>query len=100
MKAIISISLLLLAIPGPILAKVGGPCSGDWNAGGYCICEDPKVCKTYGSGAEWEEGTKGHWPCPNDPDNIWACAVNPCKGQGLGWACKWRNTCASGKFKT
>ncbi|KAK4672066.1 hypothetical protein QC763_100970 [Podospora pseudopauciseta] len=83
---------LIAAIAAPALAAVGGRCSNNW--GGDCICLDSSVCRNRWGGTPYT-GSPGNWPCPNDPDNIMACVVKPCPGQGSGTQCLWRNACRS-----
>lgn len=39
-------------------------------------------------------GTKGNWPCPNDPPEIRGCFIQPCKGTPQpGSQCAWTEAC-------
>ncbi|KAH6856282.1 hypothetical protein B0I37DRAFT_366990 [Chaetomium sp. MPI-CAGE-AT-0009] len=86
--------LAALSMPAPILAAVGGPCSGIWNDGA-CICLDHNICaNTYGGTPEQGQAIPLGWPCPDDAANVWGCYIdNNCPGYGADTACRWRDGC-------
>ncbi|KAK4035003.1 hypothetical protein C8A01DRAFT_38515 [Parachaetomium inaequale] len=85
-------TLAVLLMPAPILAAVGGRCSGAYD-NGQCICLDHNSCGSYGGHAF--EGSAGNYPCPHDAGNIWGCYVDECPGFGSDTACRWNNYCSS-----
>ncbi|RYP08940.1 hypothetical protein DL765_008625 [Monosporascus sp. GIB2] len=85
--------LTLLLLPAPILAAVGGRCSGSYDDN-LCICLDSDACSNQWGGTA-VQGSSGDWPCPNDPDNVWGCYVlNNCPSMGSDTGCTWRNGCS------
>ncbi|EFR00316.1 hypothetical protein MGYG_03317 [Nannizzia gypsea CBS 118893] len=90
MKLLLSVVLLL---PTPIFAAVGGRCSGEWNTD-RCICLDHNVCtNTYHGWAYQGNPETKNWACPFDGNNVWGCEISPCPGKGRNAVCKWKNEC-------
>jgi hypothetical protein len=86
-------TLAVLAMPAPILAAIGGRCSGTYNDG-QCICLTRSSCSSYGGFSF--EGSPGNYPCPNDASNVWGCYVDNCPGiAGSSDACRWRDYCGN-----
>ncbi|GAB1312798.1 hypothetical protein MFIFM68171_03008 [Madurella fahalii] len=72
------------------IGGVGGRCSNEW--GGDCICLDDGICRNKWKGTPYT-GTPDNWPCPDDPDNIMACIIQPCLGKLEPSQCLWREAC-------
>ncbi|KXX79944.1 hypothetical protein MMYC01_202304 [Madurella mycetomatis] len=72
------------------IGGVGGRCSNEW--GGDCICLDEGICRNKWKGTPYT-GFPGNWPCPDDPENIMACIVQPCLGKVEPAQCLWREAC-------
>lgn len=85
------LAFVVAALAPPILAAIGGRCSGDW--GPNCICLDKDACINKWGGTAYS-GKAGNWPCPNDANNIWGCKINKCKGDHT--VCQWRDFCEQG----
>lgn len=92
MKLIIASFFALLVLPTSIFAKVGGRCSNNW--GEDCICLDKDVCRKTWEGVAYT-GTRGSYPCPDDPDDIMACVIQPCpkKPKSGTTQCLWKEAC-------
>jgi hypothetical protein len=88
MKSFTLTTLLLLS--GSAFAFIGGPCSGDFNAEGDCICLKDSVCTGKWNGVV-VTGKKPSWPCPHDDNSIHGCIVPHC--DGFFTVCSWRNHC-------
>jgi hypothetical protein len=71
----------------------GGRCTSEY-WGPNCICLDGNVCQNKWKGKTYSGNGPGHWPCPNDPNNIVACLVQPCLGKALPSQCLWREACS------
>lgn len=71
---------------------IGGRCSENW--GSDCICLDEEICAGKWSGTA-QTGRRPNWPCPNDPDNVKGCYVQPCKDASQPSSrCMWTEGCA------
>ncbi|KAL1844216.1 hypothetical protein VTJ49DRAFT_3872 [Mycothermus thermophilus] len=74
----------------PQFGGPGGRCVNEW--GSDCICLDQGICVNRWRGTPYT-GSRGNWPCPDDPDNIMACVVAPCLGREKPASCLWREAC-------
>lgn len=91
MKLVLA-SLALLFLPAPILAKVGGRCSSNYDA--QCICLDSNTCLNKYGGVAYS-GSPGRYPCPSDPNNVVGCIIRPCPRQGSNTQCLFKDACRS-----
>ncbi|KAK8920745.1 hypothetical protein VCV18_008048 [Metarhizium anisopliae] len=86
-------ALLAVLYPVAILAVPGDPCSAANGYGDDCICVTTEICLQYEGNAM--TGSRGKYPCPNDPANVIGCVVKPCHNRSSNTQCLWRDACDS-----
>ncbi|EFY89683.1 hypothetical protein MAC_04336 [Metarhizium acridum CQMa 102] len=85
------LALLSVLYPVVIRAVPGDPCSAANGYGDDCICVTTEICQQYEGNAI--TGSRGKYPCPNDPANVIGCVVKPCHNRSGNTQCLWRKAC-------